>query len=91
MWRYGLQFLLGTAAVVGGAMLYMKCGPRKHRGVVGLSPGLVVGHQLGTVAGLAVAGPLGGAVASVAGATAGAVIGHELAVMEDVDPTPTVA
>ncbi len=79
MWRYGLQFLLGTAAIVGGVILYTKYGPRKHRALVGLSAGLVVGQQYGTLAGLAIAGPLGGAVGSVAGAATGAVIGHGMA------------
>lgn len=79
MWRYGLQFLLGTAAIVGGVVLYTKYGPRKHRAVVGLSAGLVIGQQYGTVTGLAIAGPIGAAVGSVAGAATGAVIGHGLA------------
>lgn len=79
MWRYGLQFHLGTAALVGGVVLYTKYGPREHRALVGLSAGLVSGQQYGTVTGLAIAGPIGAAVESVAGVATGAVIAHGLA------------
>ena len=91
MWRYGLSFLIRTAAVVGGVILYTKYGPRKHRAIVGLASGLVVGQQYGTLAGLAIAGPLGGAIGSVAGAATGAVLGHGLAVGDVPDLAPVVA
>jgi hypothetical protein len=71
--------LIGTAAVLGGAYLYVKNGPRRHRASVGLSTGLVVGQQYGALAGLAVAGPGGALVGSMAGGIVGAVVGHDAA------------
>jgi hypothetical protein len=71
--------LVGTAAVLGGAYLYAKNGPRRHRPALGLSTGLLVGQQYGALAGLAIGGPGGAIVGSVAGGIVGAVVGHDSA------------
>ena len=71
--------LLGTAAVLGGAWLYAKKGPRRHRPALGLSTGLLVGQQYGALTGLALGGPGGLLIGSVAGGIVGAVVGHDAA------------
>jgi hypothetical protein len=71
------SFVLGTAAVAGGAYLYTVYGPRKHRKPVALATGLLVGQQIGAAAGLALGGPIGVLPGSVTGGIAGAILGNE--------------
>lgn len=71
--------LVGTAALAGGAYLYAVNGPRKNRGPLGLATGLLVGQQIGALAGWALAGPAGLLPGSMTGGVAGAVLGHDFA------------
>ncbi len=80
--RAAWSFALGTAAVIGGTWLYVTYGPRKHRKPAALAAGLVLGQQVGAVAGLALAGPAGFLPGSAVGAIAGAVLGTDLAAEE---------
>lgn len=78
------SLLVGSAAVVGGAYLYMTYGPRKHRQPVGLAAGLLLGQEVGAVAGFALGGPAGIVPGSMLGGIAGAAIGSDLATSEAV-------
>jgi hypothetical protein len=81
--------LASTATVVGGAYLYSVYGPRKNRGPLGLAAGLLVGQQIGAMAGWALAGPAGLLTGSMTGGIAGAVLGHDAAASGPVPPTST--
>ena len=79
------SLLIGSAAVVGGTYLYTVYGPRKHRGPAGLATGLLVGQQVGAVAGFALGGPAGVFPGAMAGGVAGAVLGHDLVTPDSVE------
>jgi hypothetical protein len=79
--------LVGTATVLGGTYLYATYGPRKNRGPLGLAAGMLVGQQIGAIAGWALAGPAGLLPGSMTGGIAGAVLGHDVATPDPAPPT----
>ena len=83
--------LIASAAIVGGALLYAKYGPRRHRGTLGTCAGMVLGHEYGALAGLAVGGPVASVIGGAAGGVAGAILGLEVSGGAPCEATPAVA